>query len=420
MSETSERNRAPATRSHACRVVYFIAYPQRMAGANRSLFELVTNLPEGFRSVVVSVGEGRVTEAYRAAGVEVVLAEPGPRLSQFGKVALGWTAATQSSVLLRELLPYTFRLRSLFRELRPALLHTNDPRGTLMAGLAAKSLRIPIVTHLRGEIPFRGLLSRVYESIPDRFVAVSEATRMELSEAARRRAVAVYNGTRDVGGEGPGVPWLDALRRRGVTVVSMFASVVPFKGVHHLLRAASELVQEGLGDHFVVVCVGDLDSDHPAYVDWALNLRDELKVQNVTFAGWQDDPFRFYRSSDLSVLPSVSEETLDYGEGDVLVRGNEGFPRTHLEAMCFGLPIVGTDIAGVREQVVDGETGIVVPPSNSQSLADAIRRLVEDAGLREEMGARGRERVLRLFSTPAYVSGVVAVYDDLNLRTRSQ
>jgi glycosyltransferase involved in cell wall biosynthesis len=85
--------------------------------------------------------------------------------------------------------------------------------------------------------------------------------------------------------------------------------------------------------------------------------------------------------------------------------------------MSFGLPIVSTDIAGVREQVENGVTGLVVPPSDKLALAEALEKLLSDAKLRASMGMAGRERVQRLFSTEAHVTGVVNVYQSLLSRT---
>jgi glycosyltransferase involved in cell wall biosynthesis len=104
---------------------------------------------------------------------------------------------------------------------------------------------------------------------------------------------------------------------------------------------------------------------------------------------------------------------LRIGERVFEVEGNEGFPRTHLEAMSLGLPVVGTNIAGVAEQVVHGTTGLVVPPGNAEALADALARLVADADLRARMGAAGRRRVLERFSTEQCVAGTMAVYRSL-------
>jgi glycosyltransferase involved in cell wall biosynthesis len=81
--------------------------------------------------------------------------------------------------------------------------------------------------------------------------------------------------------------------------------------------------------------------------------------------------------------------------------------------MSFALPIVGTDIAGVREQIEDGFNGFVVPPSDKTALATAIEKLLADQNLRQTMGQSGRERVLTRFSTSAYVSGVMDVYKSL-------
>jgi glycosyltransferase involved in cell wall biosynthesis len=81
--------------------------------------------------------------------------------------------------------------------------------------------------------------------------------------------------------------------------------------------------------------------------------------------------------------------------------------------MSFSLPVVGTRIAGVPEQVADGVTGLLVEPGDEQGLADALETLLKSPALRREMGQKGRERVERLFSTDAYVAGVTEVYRDL-------
>ena len=74
-----------------------------------------------------------------------------------------------------------------------------------------------------------------------------------------------------------------------------------------------------------------------------------------------------------------------------------------IEAMLAGLPVVATDIRGPREQVVDGETGLLVPRGQSAPLAAALRRLVGDEALRRRMGAAGRQRALDLYTEAAVV-----------------
>lgn len=395
------------------RVIYYIAYFQRMAGSNRSLFELVTNLPLAANPVVLLAGEGMVAEAYRAAGIEVQIVPPGRSLNQFGKAMLKWSPLKQGWVAVSELLPYTFQLRKLIKELKADIIHVNDGRGALLIGSAARLSGCPVVGHMRGEPPFGGITQKFFETVSDRIITVCSAIQPSLSPEARAKSVTVYNGIQDISHKGEVIPWLSNLREQGKVLVCCFASIVPFKGHHHLIEAVAELNQRGWRDHAVFVCVGDFVPEYQEYQNWLIQRQQELNVDNLLFTGWQSDPFSFYRVADISVLPSVSSERLQYNGKEIDVRGNEGFPRTHLEAMCFGLPIVGTAIAGVREQVEDGVNGFVVPPSDKLALADALERLLAAPALRLQMGKAGRERVHSLFSTSAYVSGVMDVYKSL-------
>jgi glycosyltransferase involved in cell wall biosynthesis len=397
----------------AMRVLYFIAYPHRMAGANRSLFELVSHLPKTIHPVILLVRDGEVARVYRQAGCEVHVVTPGSALNQFGKAMLRWSYARKAWVSVKEYIPYALKLWTTIRRLDIDIVHVNDPRGALMIGPAARLARRPIVSHLRGEKPFGGLAWHVFETVPCRIIIVSAALASSLSPRARAKSVTAHNGTKDISGPGRSIRWLDDLRARNVAVVCCFASVVPFKGHHHLLDAAAELNRRGWGDRVVFVCVGDLIPDYQEYQVWLFRRQRELGVHNLLWTGWQPDPFAFYRSADISVLPSLSHEELHIDGHVIDVRGSEGFPRTHLEAMCFGLPIVGTDIAGVREQIEDGINGFVVPPSDPAAIAGALEKLLVDTSLRARMGQAGRRRVLRDFSTDTYVAKVLAVYTSL-------
>ena len=109
-----------------------------------------------------------------------------------------------------------------------------------------------------------------------------------------------------------------------------------------------------------------------------------------------------YAACDLFVLPSVSRL--------------EAFGIVALEAMATGKPVVVADIPGVREVIEDGREGLLTDPVNPQDLAEKIRRLVEDPGLRREMGRRGREKVLASFTTEAVADQVLKVYADVLAR----
>ena len=101
----------------------------------------------------------------------------------------------------------------------------------------------------------------------------------------------------------------------------------------------------------------------------------------VRLAGERDDVGELLAAADLFVLSSRSE----------------GLPLSILEAMAAGLPVVASDVGGVPELVVDGETGLLVPPGDPHALAAAIDRLLDDPDLRRRLGAAGRLRVSEQF-----------------------
>ena len=84
-----------------------------------------------------------------------------------------------------------------------------------------------------------------------------------------------------------------------------------------------------------------------------------------------------------------------------------------LEASASGLPVVSTRIPGPVDFVLDGETGILVPPNDPEALAQALGRLVRDPGLRGRMGAAGRQRVLERFTLNEVNRRTIAIYEEL-------
>jgi len=90
----------------------------------------------------------------------------------------------------------------------------------------------------------------------------------------------------------------------------------------------------------------------------------------------------------------------------------EGFGVACLEAMAHGRPVVATPVGGLRDLVVDGETGIVVPRRDPQALRDALERLLADRDLRRQLGAAGRERAREHFSWDRVTDLTLEAYSD--------
>jgi sugar transferase (PEP-CTERM/EpsH1 system associated) len=115
----------------------------------------------------------------------------------------------------------------------------------------------------------------------------------------------------------------------------------------------------------------------------------------VWLAGERDDIPELMRSLDLFVLPSL----------------REGISNTILEAMASGLPVVATKVGGNPELVVEGETGMLVPPSDPVAMADAVHSYLKDLPKLQRHGQAGRKRAVENFSIEKMVEGYLGVYD---------
>jgi glycosyltransferase involved in cell wall biosynthesis len=106
---------------------------------------------------------------------------------------------------------------------------------------------------------------------------------------------------------------------------------------------------------------------------------------------------------------SVPEILVDC-DAFVLASRNEAMPVSILEAMASSLPVVATDVGSVREVVVHGKTGLVVPPEDPAALGAALRNVMMDEKLARAFGAAGRERVERCFSLEQQVDRYLSLY----------
>jgi glycosyltransferase involved in cell wall biosynthesis len=102
-------------------------------------------------------------------------------------------------------------------------------------------------------------------------------------------------------------------------------------------------------------------------------------------------------SCDLFVLPSLLE----------------GLPLAVLEAMAAGKPVIATQVGGTNEAIINGKSGVLVPPADPMALARAIRKLLSDTSLAERLAAAGQARAHRHFSAESMVRCVTQIYDEL-------
>lgn len=400
------------------RIVAFVSEYPRFHGAQRSFLHLLRSLPAaGVSPLVVVPGEGRVSEVYRAAGVEVRVLRGSGVLTEFGSGLLRRGVAAHARSMVADVLPYGRRLVDLMRDENAALLHCMTTRSTLAAGIVPRLEGFPVVGHMRGMLtPYSSAQRHLYAATATRIVSVAHGIVGDLPPWARSRCTVVHNAidaSAIVGAdEGP------ALRTRlGLgpddVAIAIVGSVSPEKGHHQLLDALARArpALAGLGRRIVVLVVGS--ASNAAYRRLLESKLPAIAPVEVRFVEWVSNPHAYHAASDFLVLPSVTRDLVATDEGPLAATSGEGLPRTILEAMFLGRPVVAYDMAGVTEQVVDGETGLVVPEGDVDALGRAIVAMSADPALRARMGEAGRTRCLAEFGTARMVDATVRIYREV-------
>ena len=354
----------------------------------------ITNVDFSLRQFVLPLMRGLRERGHEVVGV----CADGPHLAAvrgegFRVVAVPMARSASPLAQLR-----AFRaLLALLRAERPDLVHAHMPISGFLARLAGVP-RIAYTCHgflfnQPGPWPRRaaslamewlgGRLTDVYLTVST--AEAEDARRLAIS----RRAVPVGNGRAPARFHPD--PEARARLRRAMNVperrvvVAIVSRLVRHKGHPELIAAMRQVIDTGANAELWVI--GErLPSDHgedlePVFAASGLGPR-------LRRLGYREDVAALLAAADIFALPSHFE----------------GLPMSVIEAMLTGLPVVATDVRGPREQVVDRQTGLLVPPAETKPLALALHLLVADAPLRARMGEAGRTRALELYDEARVVA----------------
>jgi glycosyltransferase involved in cell wall biosynthesis len=270
------------------------------------------------------------------------------------------------------------RLRRLIRRMAYDIVHFHTKRAHALALWLPRGNRRPryvVTRRMDYPEPRTWYTSYLYNRRVDGVVAISQTIADVLcsagvdSQKIRRIASGIDAekfaaiGVRAVGAE-------------GITEIGCLAALEKRKGHQYLLEAAALLKSQGLKIHCQIAGDGPLRAQLEADARrWGIDAE-------VRFLGFITDTAQFLAGVDLLAMPSLYE----------------GLGVAALEAMAAGKPVVAAKVGGLGESIVDGITGFLVPPQNSDALAAAIAQLIRSPGLGASMGRRGRERVRQTFS----------------------
>jgi glycosyltransferase involved in cell wall biosynthesis len=351
----------------------------------------------------------RLARAARAAGHDAQLFSPteGPATAEARR---GGLPVSLVDVRRTYRLGGAVRLARLLRRHRVDVLHTHVHVAAAVLGrTAARAAGAAVVSHLHIENHFRSsrvaraplvALDNATARLCARILVVCDATRLSFERQGFPPALmeTIYNGVdADALASSPEVGLHEEFALPpDALVLGHVGRLAPVKGQRELIEALARLRPRHPRLHAVLMGE-DLEAGGAFRLELERLVASLGLGDAVHLAGFRPDAAAALREVDALVLPSWIE----------------GLPLTVLEAMAQARPVVATAVGGTAEAVIDGETGLLVPPRDVDALTAALDRLLSDTVLRRRLGEAGRARVRKQFAATAMERRVLEVYDEV-------
>lgn len=314
------------------------------------------------------------------------------------------------------------RLTQLMRDQAYDLVHVHTPIAAVLGRIAAKLAGTPKVIYTSHGLPFHQLTPPLQYWL---YFAIeygsAKITDLILSQNHEDIQTAIHKGLcaeSKLGYLGNGVdtqrfnpnhinPEQQAQLRHDLgipdsaqLIIGTVGRLTRTKGSGYLIEAAAQLVESFPQLHILVIG-GELESDpEPFYHQLTQKITQLNLSSHVTLTGERTDIPQLLSLLDIFVLATFA---------------HEGLPRSILEAMSMGLPVVTTDIRGCREAVIPKKTGLIVPSQTSEPLARALRTLLANPDLKTAYGAAGRQRIEADYDETAVFRRLVSYYQELGI-----
>ena len=183
-------------------------------------------------------------------------------------------------------------------------------------------------------------------------------------------------------------------------LVGVVSRLHQLKGIEDFLDAAAVVASRHPSAYFLVVGQPSPVDNH-AYLESLVSRAQQLGIgDRIIFTGLRSDVPAVLSMLSVSVMPSL----------------NEALSNVLLESMAAGAPVVATDVGGTTEALRDGETGVLIPPSNPAAMAAAIDRLLSNPALARTLGQSAKQAIAGAFSLDRMVAATAVVYEDLLAR----
>lgn len=291
-----------------------------------------------------------------------------------------------------------------FRKVKPDLVHLITIKPVLLGGLAARWLRVPAVVSAVSGLGYiftatgpvakirRWVVGKIYSLVLDHYNQTVIFQNLDDCETLVSAAGLSYEKVEIIRGSGVDLnQYVFKPEPSGIPVVLLPARLLADKGVFEFVQSARRLHDKGISARFVLA--GMVDVGNPTGVSEA-KLDDWRSEGTVEYWGYRSDMPQVIANSNLVVLPSY----------------REGLPKVLLEAAASGRAVVTSNVAGCRDAIKPGVTGLLVPARDAECLAQAIEQLLTNPKLRAEMGLAGRQLAEEEFDVRAVVDKHILIY----------
>jgi glycosyltransferase involved in cell wall biosynthesis len=373
------------------RIAHVITESEPFGGAQRNtLLTLKGLVRDGYESELLCGPEGRLISEAEAIGVKVHVIP----------------------ALVRQLDPLKdsrafFGLYRLFRSQDYCIVHTHSTKAGLLGRLAASLAGIPVIIHTVHGVPFEldgNLRSRFYFALErwigylsESLICVGDVLRQEVARwkiVPDRKLVTIYSGI-DFSSYVPRRAPIEMRRLLGLKkawpIVGSVGRLSEQKAQHYLIQAVALLKEKYPEIKLLLVGEGEL---RPLLEK---QIQDLGLSSNVFLLGERDDIADLLNIFDVYAMSSRWE----------------GIGRSLTEAMYWGLPVVATCVNGVKELIIDEETGLLVPPHNPSALATAVDRLASDRKVAKRLGSNAQKKCRELMDGEHMIMAIEKLYGSL-------
>ncbi|MFC1495124.1 glycosyltransferase [Thermodesulfobacteriota bacterium] len=361
---------------HKSKILYFSSFGSLKGGGQKSLLLLFEQINKGsYTPICVTPEKGTFTDKLKEIGVRNYV------------VPMGAT----KSINIPRIISSIRQIYKIIKRENIDIIHTDGPRNTFYAGIAAKISKKPVITHIR-VVDEPGFDDKIMAMLTDHFIFVSEAAKKRFTWINdKKTSNIIYNGIDVEPFEKYRTSANFSSNKMKKYTIGCIGRVEKAKGQIYLIRAAKKVLQKYPDCSFVFI--GETEKE---YFEHLLEEASTIK-ESIKFTGYTNDPYVIMKGIDIIVHPSLSE----------------GFSRVILESMAMKKPIIATDVGGNPEAIIEGQTGFLIRSRDPDAISAKIIDLLESRVKRIEMGEKGYQRVNDLFRLELQLNKMEDIYSRL-------